>query len=300
MLEVEFCNIKMKNPTILAAGIMGSTAASLNWVARSGAGAVVTKSFGMEANPGYPNPTTVEVTGGFINAIGLSNPGVESFKGELEKLDRTIPAVASIYGAEPREFKDIAVQIEGMTDMIELNVSCPHAAGGCGSSVGQDPQITSQVIKAVKKVTNLPVIVKLTPNVTDIVEIAEACRNAGCDGLTLINTVGPGMRIDLETAQPILHNKFGGLSGPAIKPIALRCVYEVYESVDVPIMGVGGIMDYKDAIEFLFAGSSCVQIGTAVYYKGFDVFRDICVGIERYMNRKGIESISEMVGKAHK
>ena len=183
--------------------------------------------------------------------------------------------------------------------MIELNVSCPHAAGGCGSSVGQDPQITAQVIKAVKKVTNNPVIVKLTPNVTDIVEIAEACQSAGCDALTLINSVGPGMRIDLETAQPILHNKFGGLSGPAIKPIALRCVYEVYESIKLPIMGVGGIIDYKDVIEFLFAGASCVQIGTAVYYYGIDVFRDICIGLERYMNRKGIESVSEMVGRAH-
>ncbi|MCE5213434.1 MAG: dihydroorotate dehydrogenase [Methanobacterium sp.] len=299
MLEVEFCNIKMKNPTILAAGIMGSTAASLNWVARSGAGAIVTKSFGMEANPGYPNPTTVEVTGGFINAIGLSNPGVESFKGELERLDRQVPAVASIYGADPQEFQDIAAQIDGMVDMIELNVSCPHASGGCGASVGQDPQLTAQVIKTVKKVTKNPVIVKLTPNVTDIVEIALNCQNAGCDAITLINSVGPGMRIDVETAQPILHNKFGGLSGPAIKPIALRCVYEVYEAVNVPIMGVGGITDYKDAVEFLFAGASCIQIGTAVYYEGIDVFRKICEGLERYMGRKGIKSVSEMVGRAH-
>jgi dihydroorotate dehydrogenase (NAD+) catalytic subunit len=299
MLEVEICSIKMKNPTVLAAGIMGSTAASLNWVARSGAGAVVTKSFGREANQGYPNPTTVEVTGGFINAIGLSSPGVDAFKMELEKMEGQVPSVASIYGATPDEFQGVAAKIEGMADMIELNVSCPHAAGGCGSNVGQDPQLTAKVVKAVKKVTKTPVTVKLTPNVTDIVEIAQASVKAGGDALTLINSVGPGMRIDLETAQPILNNKFGGLSGPLIKPIALRCVYEVYESVDVPIMGVGGITNYKDAVEFLYAGASCVQIGTAVYYQGIDVFRDICVGLERYMINKGHQNVAEMVGKAH-
>lgn len=299
MLNTEICKIKMKNPIMLAAGIMGSTAASLNWAARSGAGAVVTKSFSMEANPGYANPTTVEVTGGFINAIGLSNPGVEAFKTELDKLEGLVPAVASIYGANPEEFRNVATKIEGMVDMIELNVSCPHASGGCGSSIGQDPDSTAQVVKVVKKAVKIPVIVKLTPNVTDIVEIAEACQKAGCDSLTLINSVGPGMRIDLESAQPILHNKFGGLSGPAIKPIALRCVYDVYEAVEVPIIGVGGIRDHKDAVEFLFAGASSVQIGTAVYYEGMDVFRKICVGLGKFMIRKGYDSVAEMVGKAH-
>ncbi|HNS26291.1 MAG TPA: tRNA-dihydrouridine synthase, partial [Methanobacteriaceae archaeon] len=196
MLETEICKIKMKNPTMLAAGIMGSTAASLNWAARSGAGAVVTKSFSMEPNPGYANPTTVEVTGGFINAIGLSNPGVELFKTELEKLEGLVPAVASIYGANPQEFQNVASQIEGMVDMIELNVSCPHASGGCGASIGQDPDATGQIVKAVKQAVKTPVAVKLTPNVTDIVEIAEATQKAGCDAITLINSVGPGMRID--------------------------------------------------------------------------------------------------------
>jgi dihydroorotate dehydrogenase (NAD+) catalytic subunit len=299
MLETEICKIKMKNPVMLAAGVMGTTAASLNWAARSGAGAVVTKSFGTEPNKGYPNPTSVEVTGGFINAVGLSNPGVDAFKLELEKLEGLVPAVASIYGANPGEFQEIAAKIEGMVDMIELNVSCPHAAGGCGSSIGQDPSFTAEVVKTVKKVVKTPISVKLTPNVTDVVEIAVAAQKAGCDALTLINSLGPGMRIDLETAQPILHNKFGGLSGPAIKPIALRCVYDVYEAVDVPLMGVGGIKDHKDAVEFLFAGASCVQIGTAVYYDGLEVFRNICVGLERFMTQKGYQNIAEMVGKAH-
>lgn len=299
MLETEICKIKMENPTMLAAGVMGSTAASLNWAARSGAGAVVTKSFSTEPNPGYANPTTVEVTGGFINAIGLSNPGVELFKTELEKLEGLVPAVASIYGANPEEFQAVAAQIEGMVDMIELNVSCPHASGGCGASIGQDPDSTARIVESVKKTVKTPVIVKLTPNVTDIVEIAQASHKAGCDALTLINSVGPGMRIDLETAKPILHNKFGGLSGPAIKPIALRCIYDVYEAVEVPIIGVGGIRDYKDAVEFLYAGASCVQIGTAIYYGGMDIFRNISLGLEKFMVKRGYDGVEEMVGKAH-
>lgn len=299
MLETEICGIKMRNPTMLAAGVLGTTAASLNWAARSGAGAVVTKSFGLVPNKGYANPTTVEVTGGFINAIGLSNPGVDAFKGEIEKLDGSVPVVASIYGANPGEFSDIAAKIQGMVDMIELNVSCPHAAGGCGASVGQDPEFTAEVVKAVKKTIEKPISVKLTPNVTDIVEIAAASQKAGCDALTLINSLGPGLRIDLETARPILHNKFGGLSGPIIKPVALRCVYDVYEAVDVPLMGVGGIKDHKDVVEFLFAGATCVQIGTGIYYEGLEIFENICTGLQKFMTRKGYESVSELVGKTH-
>lgn len=300
MLEVEICNVKMRNPTMLAAGVLGNTAASLNRAYRSGAGAVVTKSFSKEPNKGYTNPTMVEVAGGFINAIGLSNPGADAMIKEIKKLDQSLPAVASIYGANADDFKYVAKRIEDVVDMIELNVSCPHAMGGCGSSLGQDPQITSKIVKTIKNVAKCPVSVKLTPNVTDIIEIASAAEKAGCDAITLINTVGPGMRIDIETAQPILHNKFGGLSGPAIKPVALRCVYEVYEATEVPLLGVGGISNYQDVIEFLMAGANAVQIGTAIYYQGLNIFRDICNGLAKFMTKKGHESIEEFVGKAHR
>lgn len=300
MLEVEICNVKFKNPTILAAGILGSTAASMNWVSRSGAGAVVTKSFGLEPNKGYVNPTTVEVTGGIINAIGLSNPGVDVFIGELEKVERSTPTIASIYGASGEDFAKIASKVEKYVDLIELNVSCPHAQKGCGASIGEDPNLTSEIVKAVKNAVNVPVIVKLTPNVTDIVEIALSAEKAGCDGLTLINSLGPGLKIDIETANPILSNKFGGMSGPAIKPIALRCVYDVYDAVKIPIIGVGGILDYRDAIEFLYAGAKCVQIGTAIMYKGPSIFKEINWGIQKFMHEKSYKSIDEMVGIAHK
>ena len=285
---------------MLAAGILGSTASSLNWAGRSGAGAVVTKSFGLNPNRGYANPTTVEVTGGVINAIGLSNPGVENFKGELEKLNRSVPAIASLYGANPEEFSEIAIKVEDLVDALELNVSCPHAMGGCGSAIGQDPELTAEIVQAVKKSVEIPVFVKLTPNVTDIVEIARYAEDAGADALTMINSLGPGMKIDIETGNPILNNKFGGLSGPAVKPIAIRCIFEVYDSIDIPIVGVGGIKNYEDVIEFLYAGASCVQIGTSIMYEGMDIFGNITTRLERFMNDKGYGSVNEMVGIAHK
>jgi len=291
--------MKMKNPTVLAAGVLGSNASSLNWAARSGAGAVITKSFGTEPNKGYPNPTTVEVEGGIINAIGLSNPGVETFKEELEKLEGQVPQIASIYGSTPQEFSEIASKVENLVDALELNISCPHALKGCGASIGQDPDLTYNFVKSVKKTVKIPVIAKLTPNVTDIVEIAQAAERAGADALTLINSLGPGMRIDLETAHPILSNGFGGMSGPAIKPVALRCVYQVYQNVDIPLMGVGGITNYQDVVEFLYAGASCVQIGTAVMYQGLEVFSEINQGLLKFMKEKNYQTVEEMVGLAH-
>jgi len=299
MLEVEICHMKMRNPTVLAAGVLGSTSSSLNWAARSGAGAVVTKSFALEPNKGYPNPTTVEVEGGIINAIGLSNPGVEAFKGELEKLDGNVPQIASIYGSTPEDFAMVASQVENLVDALELNVSCPHAMEGCGASIGQDPDLTRSIVKTVKRSVDTPVIAKLTPNVTDIVEIAQAAEQGGADALTLINSLGPGMRIDVETAHPILSNRFGGMSGPAIKPIALRCVYQVHQNVKIPLMGVGGITDYRDVVEFLYAGASCVQMGTAVMYHGLEVFQEINTGLEKFMKEKNYQTVEEMVGLAH-
>jgi dihydroorotate dehydrogenase (NAD+) catalytic subunit len=299
MLEVEILNMKLKNPVMLAAGVLGSTASSLNWAARNGAGGVVTKSFSLEQNKGYPNPTTVEVRGGIINAIGLSNPGVEAFKVELERIDKKVPTVASLYGSSAEEFSLVARAVEDMVNALELNVSCPHAMTGCGASIGQDPDLTAEIVRKVKQTVKIPVIVKLTPNVTDIVEIAMAAEKAGGDGLTLINSLGPGMCIDLETARPVLSNRFGGMSGPAIKPIALRCVYQVHEAVKVPIIGVGGIMDYADVVEFLYAGAHCVQVGTAVMYQGLEVFSRIANGLESFMRDKEFKGVEEMVGLAH-
>ena len=285
---------------MLAAGVMGSNASSMNWILKSGAAGVVSKSFSLEPNPGYANPTTVGVECGIINAIGLSNPGAENFKEELKRIDRKgNVSIASIYGATPEEFSKLVLKIEDYVDMIELNISCPHAMEGYGASIGQDANLTHKIVSAAKDSANKPVIAKLTPNVTDIVEIAVAAQDAGADALTLINSLGPGMKINIDVARPVLSNKFGGMSGKAIKPIALRNVYTVYDNVDIPIIGVGGISNFEDVVEFLFAGARAVQIGTSIMDEGVEVFGKINKDLEEFMNKKGYESIDEMIGLAH-
>ena len=300
MLRTNVCGVEFRNPLMLAAGVMGSNASSMNWILKSGAAGVVSKSFSLEPNPGYANPTTVGVECGIINAIGLSNPGAENFKEELKRIDRKgNVSTASIYGATPEEFSKLVLKIEDYVDMIELNISCPHAMEGYGASIGQDANLTHKIVSAAKDSANKPVIAKLTPNVTDIVEIAVAAQDAGADALTLINSLGPGMKINIDVARPVLSNKFGGMSGKAIKPIALRNVYTVYDNVDIPIIGVGGISNFEDVVEFLFAGARAVQIGTSIMDEGVEVFGKINKDLEEFMNKKGYESIDEMIGLAH-
>lgn len=300
MLRTNVCGVEFRNPLMLAAGVMGSNASSMNWILKSGAAGVVSKSFSLEPNPGYANPTTVGVECGIINAIGLSNPGAENFKEELKRIDRKgNVSIASIYGATPEEFSKLVLKIEDYVDMIELNISCPHAMEGYGASIGQDANLTHKIVSAAKDSANKPVIAKLTPNVTDIVEIAVAAQDAGADGLTLINSLGPGMKINIDVARPVLSNKFGGMSGKAIKPIALRNVYTVYDNVDIPIIGVGGISNFEDVVEFLFAGARAVQIGTSIMDEGVEVFGKINKDLDEFMNKKGYESIDEMIGLAH-
>ena len=300
MLRTNVCGVEFRNPLMLAAGVMGSNASSMNWILKSGAAGVVSKSFSLEPNPGYANPTTVGVECGIINAIGLSNPGAENFKEELKRIDRKgNVSIASIYGATPEEFSKLVLKIEDYVDMIELNISCPHAMEGYGASIGQDANLTHKIVSAAKDSANKPVIAKLTPNVTDIVEIAVAAQDAGADALTLINSLGPGMKINIDVARPVLSNKFGGMSGKAIKPIALRNVYTVYDNVNIPIIGVGGISNFEDVVEFLFAGARAVQIGTSIMDEGVEVFGKINKDLEEFMNKKGYESIDEMIGLAH-
>ena len=301
MLKTKLCGITLKNPLMLAAGVLGSHASSLNWVLDSGAGAVVSKSFSKEPNEGYHNHTTVAVEGGIINAIGLSSPGVDAFIEELEAVNRIKgKSIASIYGATPKEFSYVASKIENLVDMIELNVSCPHAMEGYGASIGQNPDLTKEFVSAVKDAVSVPVLAKLTPNVTNISEIAIAAEEGGADGLTLINSLGPGMKIDIVTGNPILANKFGGMSGPAIKPIAIRCVYDAFEATDIPIVGVGGIRNYADVVEFLYAGANAVQIGTSLMYDGPEIFGRIAEDLEEFLEDSGFNSIEDMVGYAHK
>ena len=301
MLKTNVCGVEFRNPLMLAAGIMGSNASSMNWILKSGAGGVVSKAFSLNPHPGYVNPTTVAVDGGIINAIGLSNPGVENFKGELKKIERENNVViASIYGATPDEFSTLVVEVQEFVDMIELNISCPHAMDGYGASIGQSCDLSHTIVSASCDVADVPIIAKLTPNVTDITEIAKTCEDAGANALSLINTLGPGMKINIDVARPVLSNKFGGMSGRVIKPIAISNVYSVYEAVDIPLIGVGGVYTYEDVVEFIYAGARAVQIGTAIMDEGVTVFDDINNGLEQFMKDKGFSSIDEMVGLAHR
>lgn len=299
-LSVEIAGIRLKNPIMMAAGIRGLSASSLIRAARAGAGAVVTKSIGLKPRPGYPNPVVVDVGVGLLNALGLPNPGVEEYREEIRGAKAEgVVVIGSVYGSSPREFVRVSVGVEEAgVDAIELNVSCPHVKGA-GMQLGQDPGLLRRVVRAVKSSVEVPVFTKLTPNITDIVEAARAAEEAGTDAITAINTVR-AMAIDVETGKPVLANGVGGLSGPAIKPIAVRCVYEISKSVDVPVIGCGGIDDWGDAVEFMLAGAVAVQIGTAISYKGLDVFEEVAVGIKRYLERKGYGNVREIVGLSHR
>ncbi|MBS7608058.1 dihydroorotate dehydrogenase [Candidatus Bathyarchaeota archaeon] len=300
-LKVELAGLSLVSPTMLASGILGYSAETLKNVAENGAGAVVTKSVGLKPRSGYANPTVVHVACGLINAVGLPNPGIDEFTRDIKEAKAVlkVPLVASVYGFSAEEYMVVAEKaVEAGADAIELNVSCPHVKE-TGAEIGQNPNVLAEVVRKVKGAVDKPVFVKLSPNVADISEIAEAAVKAGADAITAINTV-KAMAIDIETTRPILSNKRGGLSGPAIKPIAVRCVYDIYERVRVPIIGCGGVTSWQDAVEFMLAGASAVQIGTAVALKGPSIFRSVVRGIDAYLRKKGFRSVKEIVGLAHR
>jgi len=300
-LSTRIAGLTLRNPTALASGILGYSTASLQSIVESGAGAVVTKSVGLTPRTGYPNPTVVQAECGLINAMGLPNPGISEYVSEIRhaKTVLTVPLIVSVYGFSAEEYAKVAkAAVEAGADAIELNVSCPHVKD-TGSEIGQNPKLLAATVKKVKAAVHKPVVVKLSPNVTDITETAKAAVEAGADALTAINTVR-AMAINVETAQPILSNKRGGLSGPALKPIALRCVYDLYETVKTPIIGCGGITDWRDAVEFLLAGASAVQVGTAIALKDPAVFKAINDGINAYLKKKKLGSVKEIVGQAHR
>ena len=300
-LGITLAGLKLANPTMLASGILGYSAATLENIVEGGAGAVVTKSVGLKPRKGYANPTVVQASCGLINAMGLPNPGIDEFVHEILQAKRAfgVPLIVSVYGYSGEEYVAVARKaVSAGADAVELNVSCPHVKE-TGSEIGQSVEILTEVLRKVKASVGKPVFAKLSPNVTDIAEIAEAAAKAGADALTVINTV-KAMAIDVETTIPVLSNRVGGLSGPAIKPIALRCVYDTYERVNVPIIGCGGVTGWRDAVEFLLAGASAVQIGTAVALKGPKVFKAVAQGMDAYLKRKRVSEVRELVGLSHR
>ncbi|MHA1220652.1 MAG: dihydroorotate dehydrogenase [Candidatus Heimdallarchaeota archaeon] len=307
MLKTNISGIKLANPFILASGVLGVNESIMVRVAKAGCGAITTKSIGPEPRAGYNNPTIVELgNGNMINAMGLPNPGCEEFLAELQgyKKRSETPIIASIFGKDVDEFVHVARTLgKAKPDAFELNVSCPHG-GKYGAIVGQDPDLVQTITKEVKRITNVPVFVKISPNLTDLREPAKAALEAGADGIVVINTVR-AMAIDITYRKPILSNKSGGLSGPAIRPVAIKCVYDLYATFgnEIPIIGVGGVSKWEDVIEFILAGATAVQIGTSLAYcknpLKLTIFDDLSKGIKKYLQKEGFEKISDLIGLAH-
>jgi dihydroorotate dehydrogenase (NAD+) catalytic subunit len=283
---------------MLASGIMDEDAGSIQRMIDCGAGAIVTKSIGTQPRDGYPNPTIIELDYGIINAMGLPNPGIELYGEEIKKLRATkVPIIGSIYAADADEFVSLAIKMQQYgVSALELNVSCPHAKH-YGLEIGCDPSFLHEIVTSLKHQISIPVFVKVSPNIMNLTEIVQAIEKAGADAIVAINTV-KAMKIDLQTTRPFLSNKIGGYSGKAIKPIGVRCVYEIAQAVDIPIIGVGGITTGEDAIEYFMAGASAVQIGSAVYYRGPEVFASVCDEIKSWMKNNGYTKITELIGVA--
>jgi len=292
-------SIKLERPTILASGILGISLDVFNRIYQAGAGAVVTKSLSKEPWEGYPNPTIFSVKGdGWLNAVGLSNPGAPNFAKMIEP-NKDVPIIVSLVGSLEDDFEFMIKQFKNTKVLAyELNLSCPHVAK-VGLEVGDDPELVKKIVKSVKSSTDVPVIAKVGLGTTNYLDTVDAACKAGIDAITAINTLR-AMAIDVDTKRPILSNKIGGLSGTPIKPIAVRCVYEISSQHKIPIIGCGGISSWDDAIEFILAGASAVQIGSAVGDNWIQVFDDINKGISQYMQKNGFSKIEEMVGLAKK
>lgn len=295
-LEIDFAGVRMKNPVTTASGTFGSGLEYSELVDLNRLGAVTTKGVANVPWTGNPTPRIAETYGGMLNAIGLQNPGIDVF------LERDIPflkqfdtrIIVNVCGHTTEEYIEVVKRLaQAEVDLLEINISCPNVKEG-GIAFGQDPKAVEAITKAVKRHAKQPVIMKLSPNVTDITEMARAAEAGGADGLSLINTL-TGMKIDVQKRSFALANKTGGMSGPAIKPIAVRMVYQAAHAVKIPILGMGGIATGEDALEFLMAGASMVAVGTANFHDPQATLK-VLAGIEEYMKRNGVEDIRELIG----
>ena len=290
--------IALDGPTVLASGVLGISLDVFARLRRAGASAVVTKSLSCEPWEGYANPTVVGLGGGgWLNAVGLSNPGVQNFA-EVIRPNRDIPIIVSLVGSTTRDFEYMVGRFKDCAvTAYELNMSCPHVEK-VGLEVGDDPDLVAKIVRATKRDSpSVPIVVKVGLGSSNYLDTVKAAAESGADAITAINTVR-AMAINVELQRPILSNRFGGLSGTPIKPIALRCVYEIASEFDIPIMGCGGISSWEDAVEFILAGSSAVQIGSILGNRDLDIFGSINAGISKYMECKGILKLQDMVGLA--
>lgn len=300
-LEVEFCGVKFKNPLVLASGILGVTASSLRNVIKKGAGGVTTKSIWLEEHVGHKNPTMFGTEHYFLNAVGLSDGGFE--KAEKETFieynnKKPGPIIANIVATSMEDFATLTEKIAACDpDIIELNLGCPNVEDAHGKPFSCVAGDAAKVVKLCRPRTKKPLIVKLTPNVSSISDVAKACAAEGADGFCAINTLY-GMGIDINARRPILTNKSGGLSGPGIKPSAVKAVYDIYKATGLPIIGTGGIMTGEDAIEIMMAGATLVGMGTMVYYRGVEGFGKVAKEMAEWCDANKVEKVQDLVGVA--
>lgn len=304
-LRVDLCGVTLNNPLVLASGIWGSCAETLIRAGREGAGAVTAKSCSVEPRAGHPNPTVLDWGGGLINAVGLSNPGADEERGILRRAREAlaplaVPVIASVFGHTEGAFREAAARVaEAEPDFIELNISCPNVESEYGRPFALDPVAAAGVTRAVREIYKGRLLVKLSPNAPDIVDVARAVADEGADGLTAVNTLGPGMIIDVRARRPVLSNRVGGVSGTALHPIAVRCVYEISAAVDLPIIGTGGVSSGEDALRMIMAGATAVGVGSALYRGGSAVFGRIAAELGALMAEEGIARLSDVRGYAH-
>ena len=300
-LAVRCAGVSFRNPFFLASGVWGESGESLAGAWNAGAGAVITKSIGSVPRPGYPNPT-IETYGhwGLLNAMGLPNPGIDEYPREIETARKAgATVIGSIFAGDPEEFARLAVRMAATGVVaLELNLSCPHAEG-FGTEVGGTPPDVEKVVRAVTKAVTIPVIAKITPNTGDPAALALAAQRGGAAAVSAINTVR-ALAIDVHLGRPVLSHGLGGLSGPAIKPVGLACVWQVFEKVSIPIIGVGGIASATDALEYVMAGARAVEVGTQVTFDGIGVFGRLTEELSRLLDELGIARVEDAVGLAHR
>jgi len=300
ILAVKLPGLNLKNPIIPASGCFGFGREFAEYYDLSVLGSIMIKATSVEPRLGNPVPRVAETPSGMLNAIGLQNPGVEKVtETELPFLEQfDLPIMANIAGTTMEDYVAVAERISKAPNVtaLEVNISCPNVKAG-GITFGTDPVVAAELTRAVKAVSSVPIYIKLSPNVTNIVEIAKAVEEAGADGITMINTL-LGMRLDLKTGKPIIANGTGGLSGPAIKPVAIRMVHDVYKAVKIPIIGMGGVMNAEDVLEFLYAGASAVAVGTANFIDPY-VCPDIIAELPAVLKKYGFSSVEDAIGYAH-
>ncbi|MBD3238580.1 MAG: dihydroorotate dehydrogenase [Candidatus Moranbacteria bacterium] len=302
--RVNFLGVEFPNPIVLSSGILGMTATSMEKVITSGAGGVTTKSTNISGRDGNPCPKVITYEAGMLNCYGLTNAGFLNEKNEIKELKQRRPenpVIISIFGFSLEEFEQIAKKLDQtQADLVEVNISCPNVKEETPKPFACLTGMPRQVVKLVKKNTKKPIIVKLSPNVTDIVAIAKEVEDAGADAISAINTLGPGMVINIEAKRPVLSVGSGGISGPAIRPLAVRMIYDVYQAVKIPLVGIGGVTTGRDALEMIMAGAELVGVGSGVYYQGIDIFAKINQEIRKWMQKNQVKSIAELVGAAHR